>query len=221
MDFASILYKTSIGQEEVARKSGQLTHNERRILILADGRRSIGELDKFVRPGEITPIVERLMRGRFVQMVERPVPAEGPITLSGPTLAPAEPPPPVEDKAGPSTISPPEVRGAMATQDLPVAGLTQQIRRFEEAVKEADALWTEVPAYTGSLQQLKERAAEELLARCGYLAEVLAARIMTCSTPKALRALLREIEEDITEHLGTEAALEFVKRIGTQAVQLS
>jgi hypothetical protein len=66
MDDAIVFEKTERGQREIAQSDGELQPKLRRILIMIDGAKPIGELAPMARPGEIEPIVEALLRGGFV-----------------------------------------------------------------------------------------------------------------------------------------------------------
>lgn len=60
MDGTCIYAKTPAGSAEVAARAAGLCMQTRRVLIMMDGRRTVGELAVLVRPGEIEAIVGRL-----------------------------------------------------------------------------------------------------------------------------------------------------------------
>lgn len=60
MDGTLIYAKTPKGVAEVAARSAQLSMTTRRVLIMMDGKRTVGELAMLVRPGEIDAIIVQL-----------------------------------------------------------------------------------------------------------------------------------------------------------------
>lgn len=183
LDVYTVLAKTESGAHEIAHRSGQLRSAERRILILADGRRNLAELDRYCRPGELAAIVDTLLRNQFVRLVRENEEA------------------PVVEYVG--------------------ADITQDIARIDLAMRHSDSRRSEPPENREQFRALKEAAAQELLEKAGFGGEVLAARIVGCSTPKALRILLRDIEAALAKQLGEAEATAFAKRTGAAAVHLS
>ncbi len=66
MDEAIVFEKTERGQREIAQPGGELQPRLRRILIMIDGAKPIGDLAPMTRPGEIEVIVETLLRGGYI-----------------------------------------------------------------------------------------------------------------------------------------------------------
>ena len=66
MDEKIVFEKTERGQREIAQPGGELNPKQRRILVLVDGAKSLGELAPMTRPGEIEPTVESLLHGGYI-----------------------------------------------------------------------------------------------------------------------------------------------------------
>jgi hypothetical protein len=66
MDETIVFEKTERGQREIAQPGGELQPRLRRILIMIDGLKPIGDLAPLTRPGEIEVIVEALLRGGYI-----------------------------------------------------------------------------------------------------------------------------------------------------------
>jgi hypothetical protein len=66
MDDKLIFSKTPKGIGEVATRSSALSMAARRVLIMIDGRRSVGELAPLLRPGEIITVMATLEAQGFV-----------------------------------------------------------------------------------------------------------------------------------------------------------
>ena len=66
MDETIVFEKTERGQREIAQPGGELQPRLRRILIMIDGQKPIGDLAPLTRPGEIEVIVEALLRGGYI-----------------------------------------------------------------------------------------------------------------------------------------------------------
>lgn len=60
MDLALVYSKTPKGLAEVKARSGSLSLQARRVLIMVDGRRPVGEIEWVVRGGELASILENL-----------------------------------------------------------------------------------------------------------------------------------------------------------------
>jgi hypothetical protein len=58
--------KTAKGHDEVETRKGGLSPRLRRVLIVADGNKTVADLAQFCRPGEIEDILNELTRGGFV-----------------------------------------------------------------------------------------------------------------------------------------------------------
>ena len=93
MDGSLIYVKTPKGAAEVAARSALLTMTTRRVLIMMDGKRTVGELAMLVRPGEIEGIVSQLESAGLAQKAAaavaekapppnlRETPGEAPVTI--------------------------------------------------------------------------------------------------------------------------------------------
>jgi hypothetical protein len=66
LDHRLVFAKTPAGAAEIAERSSGLPGAARRILILIDGRRRLGDLPAFVRPNELDPIIEDLAARGFI-----------------------------------------------------------------------------------------------------------------------------------------------------------
>jgi len=94
MDPGTRFCKTDKGRQEMARRSGELSAVERRLLILVDGNKSVNDLGSYVRVGELDAALEHLLALDMIAFQEppadlEPVAGEG---FSAPT--PLEPPRP-------------------------------------------------------------------------------------------------------------------------------
>ena len=69
MDDSLVYVKTAKGIAEVAGRTAGLNLSARRVLIMIDGRRSIGELAPLLRPGEIDGVIGQLEQQGLVQRV--------------------------------------------------------------------------------------------------------------------------------------------------------
>ncbi len=194
MDPQDIPAKTEAGVDEIAQRSGRLPSGARRLLILIDGHRSIAELERLSRPGELPIHLKTLLDFGLIRVGDFP----------------------------PATQAEP-MAGEEASQqdDIAAAAITIEMKRLDEALTVREQQITSDPPRALSFRELKEQAAEELLVRSRYQSEVLAARLLACSTPKALRTLLRESEAEMVRTMGPRDAVEFARRVGAQAVDLS
>lgn len=61
--------KTQRGTVEVANRAGGLSLAARRVLIMIDGKRTVGELAPLLRPGEIEVVVTNLETQGYVQRI--------------------------------------------------------------------------------------------------------------------------------------------------------
>lgn len=187
--------KTDAGVDEIAQRSGRLVSGARRLLILIDGNRSIAELERLSRPGELPVHLKTLLDLGLIRVGDFPSTE-------------------VESAAA-------EVLDERADDELPAATITLEMQRLDEALTAREQALAADPPRAISFRDLKEQAAEELLVRSRYQSEVLAARLLACSTPKALRSLLRESEAEMVRTMGARDAVEFARRVGAQAVDLS
>jgi hypothetical protein len=165
MDETSVYTKTGKGAAEVAQRGGGLTLSARRILIMIDGRRSVGELAPLLRPGEVDAVIAMLEAQGYVQR------------LGGSTVGP------LTRSSGPAT------RGEATALDVPTVGgelsdernlmtLDEAKRRavrelHERLGPDADTMAERIERCR-SADELRERLreAERLLA--GYLGEAAA-----------------------------------------------
>ena len=67
MDLGTILVKTDKGRSEVSGRSEAISPVQRRLLILVDGRKTVNDLDAFVRVGELEPALQHLLVQAYVQ----------------------------------------------------------------------------------------------------------------------------------------------------------
>jgi hypothetical protein len=61
MDPGTLFTKTDKGRAEVAERSGQLSPVQRRLLIVADGKKTVTDLGALVRSDELLPALDHLM----------------------------------------------------------------------------------------------------------------------------------------------------------------
>lgn len=78
MDMGVIFVKTPKGTAEIAARGGALSLAARRVLIMVDGKRTVGDLAPLLRPGEIDGVITTLESMGFIQRAagEAPRPAE-------------------------------------------------------------------------------------------------------------------------------------------------
>ena len=84
--------KTPKGIEEVERKTQGLALKSRQILIMIDGKRDMAALQGIFPPDMVAPILDELITGGFIRMLEPPAPAtpppvEKPAPRQGPPVA--------------------------------------------------------------------------------------------------------------------------------------
>lgn len=70
MDGSLVFVKTPKGIAEVSLRGAQLAMTSRRILIMVDGRRSVGDLSVLLRPGEIDGVIVQLEGSGLIQRVQ-------------------------------------------------------------------------------------------------------------------------------------------------------
>lgn len=80
MGEAGVYRKTAAGQDEIVARSGSLALPVRRVLIMIDGKRTVGDLAQFLRAGEIDSVIAELLQKGYIE----PAAAAAP-----PTIAPA------------------------------------------------------------------------------------------------------------------------------------
>ena len=65
-----VFAKTRKGQDEIASRAGGLTPRERRLLIFADGKRSLDELQRMLQADDLRPILEKLRKAGYIEAVD-------------------------------------------------------------------------------------------------------------------------------------------------------
>lgn len=65
---SAVFAKTPKGQEEIASKAGGLSPRERRILIFADGKRTIDEIRELVRSDDLQHTLGRLEEAGYIEL---------------------------------------------------------------------------------------------------------------------------------------------------------
>jgi hypothetical protein len=103
MDETLVFAKTPKGMAEVTQRAGGLSLQARRVLIMIDGDRSIGELAPLLREGEIDEVIELLQLRGLIRPIGQGEPDESdPIThgdsIAGPSTS-ADPAPPTGQDA--------------------------------------------------------------------------------------------------------------------------
>ena len=184
MDETLIFTKTPRGSAEVTLRVGGLSLQERRVLIMIDGTRSLGELAPLVPDGGIDDVIGMLQsRGmiRSVEAAELPAP--------GPDLGPATAVPP----ARPSEMPAPPI--PVRSQGPPTNVLPPQPE---------DRIYLTV-------DEVKRRAVRELNDRLGPDAMDIAMRIERSTSAEELRERLREAERLVARTVSETSAQEFVR----------
>jgi hypothetical protein len=70
MNLQAVLQKTEKGVEEIATRKNKLEQKLRTILIVVNGKATAAELiEKFAQIGDVTPMVEQLLAGGYIQEV--------------------------------------------------------------------------------------------------------------------------------------------------------
>ena len=65
-----VFAKTRKGQDEITSRAGGLTPRERRLLIFADGKRSLDELQRMLQADDLRPILEKLRKSGYIEAVD-------------------------------------------------------------------------------------------------------------------------------------------------------
>jgi hypothetical protein len=191
MDSQLIFSKTPRGSEEISTRSGGLSLQVRRVLIMVDGKRTVTELAQFARAGEILDVLSQLETAGFIS---RPAP---------PAVAP--PPPPA---AGPATVGGPATGRGPATVRGPMT-IRPRPRTLSSAVTEGG----EPQRVVITLEEAKRRAVRELLDRVGPAGDDMARRIERCDTPETFRDRVRDAERLVAGFSGEAAALEYLRAL--------
>jgi hypothetical protein len=195
MDGSLIYAKTPKGVAEVAARSPDLPMVARRVLIMMDGKRTLGELAMLVRPGEIEAIVTQL---ESAGLAERTGAAGAPVALGGrATVVPAAPP------AGPATTT------SITAATVTVAPTTAPAA----PVTVAPAPSPEPDLAPITLDEAKRRAVRELTDRLGPEADRVAIRIESCRSVEEFRERVREAERYVAMALGAAAAQDYVRAL--------
>lgn len=91
MDSSTVYIKTDLGQEEIATRARHVPARLRALLIMIDGRRSVGELlANHPAPDEARGYLESLAEGGFIAAANasaKPVPAAVPSAARAPAVA--------------------------------------------------------------------------------------------------------------------------------------
>ena len=91
MDPGIRLSKTEAGRREVSHRSPRLSTTERRLLILADGHKTVNDLIAFARVGELQPALSHLLGLGLVAADGEPVPLEPAVAPGFSAPNPSEP----------------------------------------------------------------------------------------------------------------------------------
>jgi hypothetical protein len=100
MNHATVYRKTALGSAEVASNSAGLSLEERRVLIMTDGRREVAAMVNLVDPAALAAIVEKLSG---LALIEPAAPAPAPAPAAAPVAAP---PTPASQPAARPTVRP-------------------------------------------------------------------------------------------------------------------
>lgn len=79
--------KTPKGIEEVERKTQGLALKSRQVLIMVDGRRDLAALQEIFPPAMVPGILDELLKGGFIRVLEAPKPAPSPTAKRVPTAS--------------------------------------------------------------------------------------------------------------------------------------
>lgn len=180
-----VFAKTPKGSAEVAARGGGLTMAARRILIMIDGKRSIGELTAMLRSNEIETVIGLLESQGFIQRSSGA--SGGPPTVFGNTRIdePARELPPLP----------------------PLPPLPRETLEVNTVGNDVD----ERPLLT--IEEAKRRAVRELNDRLGPEAEIMSVRLEQTRTADELRDRLREAERLVAGLLGEAAAADYLRAL--------
>lgn len=183
-----IYAKTPKGVAEVGNRSGGLSMAVRRVLIMTDGKRSVGELQAMLGATDTGDILAMLAELGHVQVA------------AGAAAAPAAAP----MNAGPNGAINTSVNAPMTVPMSPsgadVLDVATQSSRPEERLL--------LP-----LDEVRRRAVRELTDRLGPLAESLAVRIEQCRNAEELRTRIRDAERLVAGMMGESAALDYMRAL--------
>ena len=184
MDESLIYVKTPKGTAEVALRVGGLSLQARRVLIMIDGARTLGELAPLLPDGSLDEVIELLQSRDMIRAMNEPEPENS-------TLRPypdTRTPPGSSIEIG-RPSGPPREPGGGSTMGTPPA---------------EDRIYLTV-------DEVKRRAVHELNERLGPDAEAIAMRIERSTTAEELRERLREAERLVARTVSEASAREFVR----------
>jgi hypothetical protein len=78
MNLGTTYFKTDTGWSEIAQRSGTLTAGQRRLLILADGVKTVNDLAAFVRVGELDAALQHLLACGLIESTAQVTPLQAP-----------------------------------------------------------------------------------------------------------------------------------------------
>lgn len=187
MNSKLIYAKTPKGVAEVGNRSGGLSMAVRRVLIMTDGKRSIGELQAMLGSADTGDILAMLAELGHVQVA-------GGMATPAPTT-------PLNPGTGPVKTA---INAPMTVPMSPSAGdmldvATQSSRPDERLLLPLD--------------EVRRRSVRELTDRLGPLAESLSVRLEQCRTAEELRTRIRDAERLIAGMMGEAAAADYMRAL--------
>jgi hypothetical protein len=183
-----IYAKTPKGVAEVGNRSGGLSMAVRRVLIMTDGKRSVGELQAMLGATDTGDILSMLSELGHVQVA------------AGAPAAPATAPmsPGLNGAINTSVNAP--ITVPLSPSGIDVLDVATQSSRAEERLL--------LP-----LDEVRRRAVRELTERLGPLAESLAVRLEQCRTAEELRTRIRDAERLVAGMMGEAAAADYMRAL--------
>jgi len=177
----TVYAKTPKGSAEMAARGGGLTMAARRVLIMIDGKRSLGELAAMLRTAELETVVALLEAQGFI--VRSRGASGGPPTVFGNTRA--------DD---PARDQPPPAREALEVNTIGADAVERPLLTIEEAKRRAarelnDRLGPEAEIMSVRLEQA--RTADELRERLREAERLIAGLLGEAAAADYLRALRR------------------------------
>ena len=183
-----IYAKTPKGVAEVGNRSGGLSMAVRRVLIMTDGKRSVGELQAMLGATDTGDIVSMLAELGHVQVV------------AGAPAAPATAPMSPGLNGAINTSINALITVPQSPSGIDVLDVATQSSRAEERLL--------LP-----LDEVRRRAVRELTERLGPLAESLAVRLEQCRTAEELRTRIRDAERLVAGMMGEAAAADYMRAL--------
>jgi hypothetical protein len=159
MDSRIVFTKTPKGAAEVTTRGGALTLTARRVLIMVDGKRSVGDLSPLLRPGEIDGVLANLEAQGYVLRTGGEVPPPPPRAL-----APGNP------LDVPTVGGEPEERNLVTLDEAKRRAVRELIERLGP---EADSMAQRIERCT-SADDLRDRLREAERLIAGMLGETVA-----------------------------------------------